>query len=591
MSRSCAALVWAAASDIGGTEMAINAGGGVEVQEDVGVEMLDGTILRADVYRPRTGGTHPVLLVRTPYNKLTSGITTYATAVWYASQNYMVVVQDVRGRDASDGDFYPLVNEEVDAGPTIEWARNLPGSNGIVGMYGGSYLGWVQFAAAVSRPAGLGAIAPANIAPSGHRWAWRNGAFNLAFALSWGILEVGPNIAERLGDDEALRRIARAKSNFSEVLNYQPLRDLPVLRGRALGGFPSDWMEHPDPEDSFWAHVDYSKRYAEIDVPGLHIGGWYDMFVEGTIEAYRGIQGGGGPAARGRQKLVIGPWWHNPWVRQVGAIDYGPTAVSRVDDLNVRWFDRWLKGLRNGIDEEPAVSVFVLGANRWVDGDDFPVAQPEERSFFLTSKGRANSMYGDGALVPDRPSDDPPDLYYCDPLFPNPSIGGRSCCDAGMSPMGPADQRPVEQGLTVLCYDSGVIETEMTVMGQIVVELYAASTSEDTDFVAKLVDVFPDGRAINVIEGITRSAGPDAPRAGEIACRTLSLGYTAIAFQPGHRVRLEISSSIFPFYDRTHNDGTRDVTGGPSGTRLALQTVFHDLGRPSRLRLPVIRRP
>lgn len=568
--------------------MAINVGADVEVEQGLEVRVNDGTRLCADVYRPRAPGPHPVLVVRTPYDKLNGGATTYCNAAWYAAHGYIVVVQDVRGRHASQGTFYPLVNEEADGAPTVDWAAALPGSNGRVGMYGGSYPGWVQLAAAVSRPRSLYAIAPANIAADGHRWAWRDGAFNLAFALSWGIVEIGTTIAARHDHAEFRNQLREAQFRYNDLLRQGPLRDLPILTRSPADclRFLVDWMDHPSAEDPYWTHIDFSKRYDDINVPGLHIGGWYDMFIEGTIAAFREIQEHGGPAARGRQRLIVGPWWHNPWVPSIGELDFGPNAISEIDELQVRWFDRWLKERDNGVEDEAPIKLFLLGTNRWADFDEFPPPNTRELALHLRSRGRANSMYGDGTLTRETPHDEPPDTYAYDPEFPTPSIGGRSCCDASLAPMGPYDQRSVEQALTVLCYDSELLEHDVTVIGRVVVDVYAASTSSDTDFVAKLIDVHPDGRAINLVEGITRTGA--IAEAGTVGRYEIDLGFTAAVLRVGHRVRVEVSSSAFPFYDRNHNNGSRDTTESLDGARAALQTIFHDCERPSRVVLPIV---
>ncbi|MDX6593248.1 MAG: uncharacterized protein QOJ13_2444 [Gaiellales bacterium] len=548
------------------------------IERDIEMRTSDGTVLRADVYRQRGAGELPVLLVRLPYNKATGAMFTYAPPHWFAEQGYMVVVQDTRGRYASDGVFEPLFHEERDSAEAVEWAARLPGCNGRVGTYGGSYLGWVQLAAAVAQPPSLQAIAPAVISPDAHRWAWRNGAFNLHFALSW-MVETSVERLERAGRRDMLDDAVQALAGFDSLVLHQPLLDIPLVADELVGSFIRDWAAHPDPADPYWAPVDFTPRLDRIAVPGLHIGGWYDMFVEGTIAAFQVAQ-----AANGRQRLLVGPWYHIPWSRELGCADFGPEAASMSDHVQVRWFDRWLKDEPNGVDEEPPVEVFIMGANTWWRGDAFPPAEAVELSLHLTSAGRANGSGGDGKLVAEPPGDSLPDHFYYEPYEPIPSLGGRSCCFPDVAPMGPRDQSDIHRYPTVLVYDSEPLREPITVLGFVRAEICFDSTVGDTDLVAQLCVHRPDGRVINVIEGIARVRGADGGRVD------IELGATGIEFAAGHRVRLMLTSSLFPFYDRNHNNGHRDVDGGPGGTVTAMQTILHDSAHPSRLVLPVVRR-
>ncbi len=533
----------------------------VDVERGVPCALRDGTVLAADVWRPRGTGPFPVLLVRLPYNKATGATFTYAPPPWYAARGYIVVVQDVRGRHASGGDFVPLVHEVEDGEDAVAWAARLPGADGRVGMYGGSYLGWVQLAGAVASPPALRCIAPAVIAPDGHRWAWRGGAFNLHFARSW-MLEV-------TGAEPACVETGT-----------RPLREAAIVADGEPGGFLGRWIDHPDPHDPFWQSSNLTPRLPQIDVPGLHIGGWYDMFVEGTIRAFADVQEHGGPGGRSRQRLHIGPWWHFPWCAQMGDADFGDDARNTIDELQIRWFDRWLGDRRNGVDEEPAAHVFVMGTNRWWAGDTFP---PPARSLslYLTGGGRANGQDGDGQLAFEAPADDPPDAFYYDPAEPTSSLGGRSCCFPESAPMGPYDQRPAHRYPIVLVYRSEPLRDDLCVMGAIESSIHLESTALDTDVVVQLCDEHPDGRVLNVLEGIQRTAGAPPPYRVE-------LGMTAITFRSGHRIRIAVTSSLYPAYDRNHNDGGREVTNASDTRVVAWQTVHHDAARPSSITLPVV---
>jgi putative CocE/NonD family hydrolase len=551
----------------------------VTVEHDVEMRTPDGVALRSDIYRPTADAPLPVLLVRLPYNKATGPIFTFAPPQWYAERGYIVVVQDTRGRYASEGTFTPLVHEEQDSATAIEWAARLAGSNGRVGTYGGSYLGWVQLAAAVAQPPALAATAPAVISPDAHRWAWRNGAFNLHFALSW-MLEVGADRLERAGRPDDRAALDHALGAFSVVAGHRPLRSLDLVRDELIGDFLRLWMDHPDPDDPLWEPIDFTDRLDQVAVPSLHVGGWYDMFVEGTIKAFTAAQ-----AANGRQRLLIGPWFHFPWTRIVGEIDFGRNAVNPIDNLHVRWFDRWLKDDRNGIDEEPPVEVFVMGSNTWWRGDQFPPAGVADVNWYLASGGRANGSDGDGSLVPEAPTGQSPDHYYYDPGEPFPSIGGRSCCFPDAAPMGPYDQSGVHRYPTVLIYDSECLAQPLTVLGKARAEVFFDSTVGDTDIVVQLCDRQPDGRAVNVCEGIQRVRDANGDRVD------IELGATGIQFAAGHRIRIAVTSSLFPAYDRNHNNGRRDIDGGPGGTVTAMQTVLHDAEHPSRLVLQTLPRP
>jgi putative CocE/NonD family hydrolase len=327
----------------------------------------------------------------------------------------------------------------------------------------------------------------------------------------------------------------------------------------------------------------------------LHLGGWYDVFLEGTLENFVGLsQGAATPEARAGQKLVVGPWYHNPWHQHGGGVDFGVAARSPVDALQVLWLDRHLRGQSNQLDQEPPVAVFVMGENRWRFADAWPPPEARAQTLFLRSTGRANSLNGTGRLSPERGTGDCPDMYVYDPTDPVPSLGGHSCCVDALTPMGAADQRAAEVRMDVLVYTSDVLDQDLLVIGPVDAVLFAASTAVDTDFTVKLVDVHPDGRAINVADGVIRArfrdslSAPTPIQPDRIYEYRIRVGSTAMRFAAGHCLRIEVSSSNFPAIDRNSNTGKRLCELEPSDWEIATQTVFHDERYPSRVILPVI---
>ena len=556
----------------------------VTIEHDVECRLPDGVVLRADVYRPAVEVSLPVLLMRLPYGKTTAGANWgYAHPAWYASRGYVVAVQDVRGRYASDGEFTPFAHEAADGYDSVEWAGGLPGSNGKVGMYGFSYPGATQLLAAASQPPSLGAIAPGFTSAQFYDgWTYSGGALSLASVTAWASF-LAVETARRRGDDIAHAGLLGALGAAPAMYWKLPLRDyLPLLDVDAP--YFRDWLEHPSFDD-YWRSTAVDQDFSRIAVPALHTGGWYDIFHAGTVANFRGIRAPG-------QKLLIGPWQHSPW----RAITVGPrkdVGANEVDDWHLRFFDEVLKGERSGVFDH-AGRVFVLGEN-WRDVDGWPPTGTVETSYYLHSGGRANSAYGDGLLSLDAPADERADVYLYDPLMPSLSYGGHSCCAEAIAPMGPADQEPYEASKGVLVYTTEPLQHDLVLLGDAAVDLYASSTALDTDFTARLCVVDRDGTSTNLKEGIIRArfrdsfAEPLLLEPGEVYRFSIRLGPIAARLEAGQRIRLDVASSDFPQWDRNLN------TGGPLGLEpasaavVATQAVFHDSARPSRLRLPVER--
>ena len=556
----------------------------VEIERDVGCTLSDGVVLRADVYRPGGDVSLPVLLMRLPYGKTTAGANWgYAHPAWYARRGYVVVVQDVRGRYASEGTFTPFLDEAQDGHESVEWAASLDGSNGKVGMYGFSYPGATQLLAAASRPPSLAAIAPGFTSPQFYDgWAYCGGAFSLASMTGWATF-LALDAARRAGDEEAHAGLLGALGAAPALYWKLPLRDfLPLLDTYAP--YFRDWLAHPSYDD-YWRATAVDEDFSRIEIPGLHTGGWYDIFHAGTVASFRGIR-------RAPQKLLMGPWQHSPW-RAIGAAGRRDAGANEVDEWHVRFFDEVLKGESRGV-FDAAGRVFVLGEG-WRDVDDWPPSNAVETSWFLHSDGRANSLYGDGTLSTEAPADEPADVYLYDPLMPATSLGGHSCCTETIAPMGPADQEAYEASKMVLVYTSEPLERDLVLLGDASVELFASSTATDTDFTARLCVVGGDGVSTNLKEGIVRAryrdslAAPTPLVPHEVVRLTIPLGPLGVRVTAGQRLRLDVSSSDFPQWDRNLN------TGGPLYEEPALdavvatQAVFHSASRPSRLRVSVDR--
>ena len=558
------------------------------IENRVAIPMRDSVILYADVYRPVGDEAHPVLVSRTPYS-VERAPSAYAAAVYFARRGYAYVFQDVRGRHESEGVWDPARYEFEDGYDTVEWAGVQPWSNGKVGMQGGSYLGSDQWQAAKLQPPHLVSIFPDVPATSWYHHAFTlNGGFRLSLAFGWGPVRQESQIMQNTGQ----HTMAGGPENISydKVLWHLPLIEMQQLVGRNAK-FYKDWIEHPDYDD-YWKAVSVEEHFDKMQVPAYSFGGWFDILLQGTLNGYTLLHNQGGtPQARRGARLQVGAWGHGP-SRKHGDLDFGPTANMDENAIQLRWYDYTLKGMDNGIADEPPVALFQMGRNRWRYHDDFPVPEADYRELYFHSAGKANSYRGNGALSWDKPGgNEPADRYRYDPDHPVPSHGGANCCGSPTL-IGPVDQRPVEQRNDVLVYTSDFLEEELDVTGPVKVVLYASSDAVDTDWVAKLVDVYPDGKAYNVAEGILRARhreGQDKPKLmepGTVYRFEIDLLATSNAFLPGHRIRVDITSSHFPQFDRHPNTG--EPFGQSDKVKIARQTIHHTNARPSHILLPVI---
>jgi uncharacterized protein len=569
---------------------------------DVAVSMRDGTILRADVYRPAISQAVPVILMRTQYGKEAAQVqpSRYQRPDWFASHCYLVVVQDIRGQFASGGTFSEFTDDRNDGYDSVEWAARLAGSSGKVGMYGSSYVGATQWLAAETTPPHLTTIVPANTASDyDDGWTYENGAFRLNFIEPWAMETIALSAAKNRGDTEVAQQLSQDIMDIATWLRYAPYRSFPPFHpgDGAVAPYFYDWIAHRT-DGPYWQQWAPQQHYPEITIPVLHIEGWYDAFLAGGVRNFTGmVSSGGSTFARNNQRIVIGPWDHIGWGRPGSPAapmlkQIGPVGDSPVNELMLAWWDHFLKGVDNGVSNGPTVDYFEMGANTWKTAAAWPLPGTRWTTYFLSSDGHASSVLGDGQLVTNLPATGQPDTYEYDPRNPVPSVGGHSCCAASGGSQGPYDQQSVEQRPDVLVYTTPPLATDTEVTGPISVTLYASSSAPDTDWTAKLVDVHPDSTAVNLNNGIQRasfrvsSSAPTPIEPGTVYQYTITVWPTSNLFRAGHRIRLEISSSDFPQFDPNPNTGS--WLGESTATRVAHQTVLHDAQHPSALVLPII---
>ncbi|MET0476135.1 MAG: CocE/NonD family hydrolase [Mycobacterium sp.] len=571
----------------------------VAKQDDVPATMRDGTVLRADVYRPRTSDPVPVILMRTQYGKdgAQSG-DRYQPPDWFASHCYLVVVQDIRGQGASAGTFSEFTHDQTDGYDSVEWAAALPGSNGKVGMYGSSYVGATQWLAAVTAPPHLVTIVPANTASDYYDgWTYEGGEFRLAFVLPWAMESIATTAAKNRNDQATVHELAAAASDPTRWLDFRPFKDLPPMQpaNPAVAPWYFDWIRHST-RDDFWRQFSIRDRYSDVTVPVLHFEGWYDAFLAGGVENFTGmLTHGATDDARANQRLVIGPWDHVDWGRPASepapmlkAI--GAVANSPINGLMLDWYDHFLKGKDNGVAGTPRVDYFLMGANVWKTATSWPLPQTHSTTYYLSGAGGAADRKGQ--LGASAPAEDVPDVFTYDPRFPAPSLGGHSCCGAQSGPQGPYDQTPVEQRSDVLVYTSAPLDRDTEVTGSTTVDLWAQSSALDTDFTAKLAVVKPDGQVVNLNDGILRTSfrdslsNPTPVRPNQPTAYRIHVWPTSYQYRAGDRIRLEISSSDYPQF--APNPNTGEPFGQSATTVVATQTILHDAAHPSSVTLPVI---
>jgi len=549
----------------------------VKLELDVKVPMRDGVLLSTNVYRPDAPGKFPVILIRTPYS---NGDENNSEGHFFAKRGYAVVIQDTRGRFESEGEFNPFFNEAQDGYDAQEWAGTQPWSNGKIGTSGGSYVGCTQWLPAPMASKHLLAMFPIAAFGDLHEVLYIGGAFQFHTIAGWAIgVSASP---EQMSD--------LVKLDWPKLFKHLPLI---TLDEQAIGreiSFLREWLTHSN-HDDYWNPVNIRNRYEAIQVPVYNIAGWYDIFSKDSLTEFNGVRhSSSNPIARENQHIIIGPWSHGGAGEngKVGEIEFGAHAMIDFRELSLRWFDYWLKGIDTGVKDDPPLRIFVMGENVWRDEQEWPLARTHYTKYYFHSKGKANTLSGDGELTTQPPEDEPPDSYVYDPDDPVPTMGGNNL----LPPLGPHDQRPVEEREDVLVYTGPELTEDVEVTGPISVQLYAATAARDTDFTAKFVDVYPDGRAINLCDGIIRgryresSKEPKLLEPGKICKYTIDLVVTSNIFKKGHRMRVEISSSNFPRFDRNTNTG--NPASRDSEVVSVEQTIYHDADHPSHILLPII---
>ncbi len=565
----------------------------IVLEKNIMVPMRDGVELATDIYRQDSNTSAPALVTRTPYNK--DGIIGMFDVIRAVQEGYIVVVQDVRGRYASKGTFRAHFQEIDDGIDCFNWVTEQDWSNGRIGTFGGSYLGNTQWFPATKHPSALKAMAPSITSSDFYEGVAYQGGTKVLHDLRWVVANIVPAEIQRQIERGDLPADFDYQLDVHSTLNQLPLASDPLIA--EFAPFYKEWLSHPTADD-YWDAISPNKHYEDVHAPSFNIGGWYDIFLENTLENYRGMRDRGGTEAARRSRVIIGPWSHMNFSGSFPDREFGAAANSDAIDLTgmqLRWFNRWLKDDHNGIDNEDPVMIFVMGIDEWRTETDFPLPDTQYRSYYLHSDGKANTANGDGTLSTDSPGDEAPDVYLYNPMRPVPTVGGQVILP-GANTMGPCDQREVEMRDDVLVYSSPVLDKAVEVTGKIDLKLFVSSSARDTDFTAKLVDVFPDGRAIILTEGILRAryrnsfSEPELLEPDTIYELTLDLWSTSNVFLPGHRIRLEVSSSNFPRFDRNSNTGGDITSEMADQYRVAINRIYHDETHPSHLILPIIER-
>ena len=563
------------------------------IERNVAMKTRDGITLHADIYRQPGDAKFPVLLQRTPYDK-TNGNDFGRRA---AARGYLVVIQDVRGRYTSEGEWYTFKHESEDGYDTIEWAAALPNSNGKVGMFGGSYVGATQMLAAIGHPPHLAGICPVVTASNYHEnWTYQGGAFEQWFNESW-----GSGLAQ-----DTLNRAIRHDTNALAGDMVLPLTQYPIFNiaapadgaalTRTLAPYFIDWATHTD-YDSYWKQWSIEENYANIQVPALTVAAWYDIFQGGSIRNYLGLKAhAGSEAARTNQKLLITIGGHAGAGSHIGTVDFGAAAADYDENsITLDWYDYLFLGKQNDFATNKPVKLFVMGDNKWRNEETWPLERAKSTHYFLHSAGKSNTATGDGTLSTTAAHSEPADNFTYDPANPVPTVGGPLCCDSQHLPAGPRDQKEVEARPDVLVYSTPPLEQDTEVTGPILLDLFAKSSAVDTDFTAKLVDVWPNGYVQNLTEGILRgryrestAAAPKLLEPNKTYEYKIDLWSTSNVFLKGHIIRVEVSSSNFPRFDRNLNTGKSAATD--SQFVKATNTILHDKEYPSALILPIVPR-
>lgn len=572
----------------------------VRFERDVENVLRDGTRLRANVFRPDAEGQFPVLLVRIPYGKDSIFNYNLANPLQLAEAGYIVAVQDVRGTFSSEGSLSGFQQEFEDGYDAVEWASQLPGSNGKVGMFGGSYFAWTQLSAAAMRHPALKTVVPAMPVTDARAANRRGGAVEWGVYAGWTLSMMPDQLlrtAARNPDmPRQFGRLIHAIDHMTETVYPElPVAQLTAVRQTDL--VPA-YLAYIDKEldDAQWGVETVETRYADMTVSAYVIGGWYDIFLRNALVAYETLRETGH-----RTRLLIGPWTHTGRLMNfVGELDFGVAANGSTLDLKYdmtelhrRWFDAELKDTQPAAEVDLPIHIFVMGENRWRSVSQWPLLETTYVPYYLHSGGQANSVSGDGSLSAAPPKVEQADRYEYDPGNPVPTIGGHTLMAPAL-PAGPYDQATVEMRSDVLVYTSKVFTEAVEVTGPVTAKLWVSSDAVDTDFVVRLADVHPDGRSIPLADGILRMRNRDGEQTaswmepGEVYAITIDCWATSNVFLPGHRIRVHVTSSSFPRWNRNLNTGASNET--TAQYRSARQSIYHDVERPSHIVLPIMQR-
>ncbi|MFC4023560.1 CocE/NonD family hydrolase [Oceanobacillus longus] len=561
------------------------------VDREVACTLRDGTKLYANIYRPSNEGEYPVLLTRLPYDKnLPNFSHRYIDPIRMAMSGYVVIIQDVRGRFASEGEFDPFVQELKDGYDTVEWAAALPYANGNLGMFGLSYYAFTQLYALMEQPPSLKAIFPAM---TGHIFGdafIQNGVHMLASTETWVLDSVAADYLKRKQSSEqytnTIKEITNDLDHINDWHSFKPVKEWPPIKKHPeLVEFFNKYLQQEFTERSR-DQISFKGNPSELGVPAYHLAGWYDNFLDATIHNFETMKG-----STNNQKLIIGPWGHGMFSSELGERNFGinsaGTSIEGKEDitgLHIKWFDYWLKAGSEQLpaDEDP-VKIFVMGENKWRSEKNWPLERTAYTPYYLHEAG---------TLSETEPSKEAPDSYVHDPNNPVPTHGGGVLFYNGRG-AGPYDQREIEKRDDVLTYTTKALDAPVEVTGWIKMKLWAAYDAKDTDFVVKLIDVFPDGTAYNLTDGVIRAKYRDGNieenhSTAEIVELDIDMWATSNVFLAGHSIRIEISSSSYPRFDV--NPGTGKTTIDSTEMVESNQQIYHDQDHPSHVLLPIIPR-
>jgi uncharacterized protein len=496
----------------------------------------DGIRLDADIYRLNTEKKLPILLMRQPYGRSIASTVVYAHPSWYAQHGYTVIIQDVRGRGTSEGEFRLFEAEITDGLETIAWASQLSGTTGEIGMYGFSYQGMTQLYAASQKTPALKVICPATIAYNLYSdWAYENNAFCLQTNLAWAI-QLAAETAKLRGDTITFQKLYQAAKNLplGDIITAYPQ----IMQELAPDSFYHDWISHST-NDEYWRRLSPQYLLENVDIPMLHIGGWFDPYLRGTIDLYRAMS----QRSSYPQHLIVAPWAHLPWGRKQGDMDYGSAAISNIDSIQIQWFDRFLKNEESPIFNNPPISLFEMGSNRWRYFNEFPT-QPQE-TLYLQSTGLTGIREDNGKLVSKNfyipPSED---TIVHDPWRAVPSLGGHAALPAGSFERSSLDTRS-----DILTYTSDPLESDLSIVGTIEIVLYCRADASSFDLCAVLSQVFPDGKVYNFAQGYQRNTKETIEPPNDNCDRyRFQLQPTCIRIEKGNSLRLSVSGACFPAY-------------------------------------------